>query len=173
MMEQCVKQYLSFTLAGDTFAVDVRDTREILQRTTVTRVPFLPAFLEGVINVRGQVVPVVDMRRFLGLPSRVADIRGDIVIMDAEGASGCVVFGALVDEVQEVLELDRRTVQPIPAIGSTADTRIVAGIGRLDDSSLIVLNVQRIFTDDELAALDIETRDNTVHRSDTVGMVST
>lgn len=144
-------QYLTFTLAEDIFAIDVTMAREILDVCDVTRVPQTPDYMLGVINLRGSVVPVIDMRLKFGMEhvERTRDTCIVVVEVDVDGES--VVVGALADSVREVLDLEPSQIEPPPRIGTRLNTEFIKGMGNLDDRFVIILDINRVFSAEELA----------------------
>jgi purine-binding chemotaxis protein CheW len=143
-------QYLTFFLGDETFSLDIARVREVLDYTIITRVPRTPNYVKGVINLRGSVVPVVDLRLKFGMPTLSVSVNTCIIIVEAVVQGDSVVLGLLVDSVQEVIELDRGNIQPAPRIGTKLDTGFIKGIGRQDDRFIIILNIDRVFSHDEL-----------------------
>ena len=144
-------QYLTFTLAEDIFAIDVTMAREILDVCDVTRVPQTPDYMLGVINLRGSVVPVIDMRLKFGMDhvERTRDSCIVVVEVDVDGES--VVVGALADSAREVLDLEPSQIEPPPRIGTRLNTEFIKGMGNLDDRFVIILDINRVFSAEELA----------------------
>ena len=146
-------QYLSFTLGEDTFAVDIGRVREVFDLIRVTKVPRTPDTMLGVINLRGSVIPVMDMRLKFGIPASEKTINTCIVILEAMMEGEVVVVGALVDSVQEVFELEAHQIEPPPRIGTWLKTEFLKGMGkRSDDKFIIILNIDRIFSSQEAIA---------------------
>jgi purine-binding chemotaxis protein CheW len=146
-------QYLTFKLEEEVFAVDVAKIREILDFTLATRVPGTPAFMRGVINVRGNVVPVVDMRLKFGLSITEKTVDTCIVVMEIAVEDEKTVLGALVDSVQEVFELEASQIEPPPRIGSRWRTEFIKGIGKRNEELIIILDIDRVFSSTELGVL--------------------
>lgn len=147
------RQYLAFTLNGEVFAIDILQIREIIEYGTLTEVPMMPDTIRGVINLRGQVVPVIDLSaRFGRGVSRVAR-RTCIVIVELPLADGRQVLGVMVDAVNEVLEIPAGDVEPAPSFGARIRTDFIAGMGRVNERFVIILDVGRVFSVDELADL--------------------
>ena len=144
-------QFLTFTLAEDVFAIDVTMAREILDVWDVTKVPQTPDYMLGVINLRGSVVPVIDMRLKFGMEQveRTRDTCIVVVEVDVDGES--VVVGALADSVREVLDLEPSQIEPPPRIGTRLNTEFIKGMGNLDDRFVIILDINRVFSAEELA----------------------
>lgn len=143
-------EYLTFKLDGDEFAVDVQKSREIVDLKSVTKVPQSPDFMLGVINLRGSVVPVIDMRLKFGMEKAEATQSTSIVVMDVLVGEETVIVGAVVDSVEEVMELDSSQIEPAPRIGTRLNTEFIKGMGKQNDQFLIILDIDRVFSTDEL-----------------------
>lgn len=153
-MEEAVAssmQYVTFSLADELFGVEVTRTREILSLTPVTKVPQTPDYLLGVINLRGQVVPVVDMRLKLGLPAGKETEDTCIIVVEVMVDDESIVVGARADAVREVLEIRADQIEPPPRLGTRLNTAFITGMGKIDEQFIIPLNIDRIFSSDELA----------------------
>ena len=147
------RQYVTFHLGAELFGVEVIRTREILTLVPVTRVPQTPDYLLGVINLRGQVVPVVDLRVKLGLPVKEAGQETCIIVMEVRVDNEVLIVGGLADAVREVLELRNDQIEPPPRMGLKLKTEFIAGMGKVDEQFIILLNIDRVFESDELAVL--------------------
>lgn len=141
---------LSFGLGKETFAIDVVKAREILDVVSITRVPQTPEFMLGVINLRGSVVPVIDLRLKFGLPGTETTRDSCIIVVEVEIDGETTVVGILTDTVKEVMELPQDRIEPPPRIGTRLKTEFIKGMGNLDGEFLIILNIDRIFSSDEL-----------------------
>jgi purine-binding chemotaxis protein CheW len=139
-------QYLTFRLDEELFAVDIAKVREVLEFTHVTHVPRTPEYMRGVINLRGNVVPIVDMRMKLGLGATQKTVDTCVVITEVELSGETLVVGALADSVQEVLELAPEQIVPPPRMGMRVDTDVIRGMGKREDQFVIILDVDRIFS---------------------------
>ena len=144
-------QYLSFRLDSETFAIDISKVREVLDFTTVTKVPQTPDFMLGVINLRGNVVPVVDMRLKFGMTETEATVNTCIIIVEIGLEGETTVIGALADSVQEVLELDPGQIEPPPRIGTRLKTQFIKGMGHHGAEFIIILDIDKVFSAEELA----------------------
>lgn len=144
------RTYLTFTLDEEDFAVDVCNVREVLDFTNVTKVPRTPDFMKGVINLRGSVVPVVDMRLKFGLPEAEVTVDTCIIVMEVEMEGEATIIGALADSVKEVFELDPRHIEPPPRIGTRLDTEFISGMGKYNEDFIIILDINEVFSADEL-----------------------
>ncbi len=151
------RQYLTFTLAEEQYAVDVDDVKEVLELTTVTRVPRTQEYMRGVINLRGSVVPVIDLRLKFGMEATEKTIDTSIVVLEVKLGGSTVTVGALADSVQEVINLDESVIEPPPRIGTRINTDFIRGIGKQDERFIIVLDIDRVFSEDEISAVVEET----------------
>lgn len=147
-------QYLTFRLGDEIFALDVVQVREVLDMCPITKVPGTPEFMRGVINVRGGVVPVMDLRRKFGLAQTEQTLDTRIIVMEIAIDGEVTVLGTLADSVNEVLDLEPGQVEPPPRIGARWRTEYIRGIGKRDDKFLILLDIDRVFSTDELALAD-------------------
>ena len=145
-----VRQYLTFKLEEEVFALDVSKVREILDYTTMTKVPRTPDFMKGVINLRGSVVPVVDMRLKFGMPSQERTVDTCIIVAEITIDNESTVLGALVDSVQEVFELEPSQIEPAPRIGTRLKTEFILGMGKRDDQFVIIMDIDKIFSAEEI-----------------------
>lgn len=143
-------QYLTFKLGEEVFALDVNVVREILDFTTITKVPQTPDFMRGVINLRGSVVPVVDMRLKFGMTATEKTVNTCIVVVEVSVGAERTVLGALVDSVQEVFELEAASIEPAPKIGTRLKTDFIKGMGKRDSQFIMILDIDKIFSGDEL-----------------------
>lgn len=144
-------QYLTFKLEDEIFSLDISKVREVLDFTRITKVPQTPDFMLGVINLRGSVVPVVDMRLKFGLSKTETTVNTCIIIVEIELDGETTVLGALVDSVQEVMELDPDQIEPPPRIGTRLNTKFIKGMGKRNDQFVIILDIDKVFSSDELA----------------------
>ncbi len=144
-------QYLTFKLEGEVFALDISKVREVLDFTTITKVPRTPEFMRGVINLRGNVVPVVDMRLKFGMTKTENTVNTCIIIVETSLDGEMTVLGALADVVQEVMELGSGQIEPAPKIGARLKTDFIQGMGKRDEGFIIILDIDRVFSADELA----------------------
>ncbi|OGP15505.1 MAG: chemotaxis protein CheW [Deltaproteobacteria bacterium GWA2_54_12] len=148
-------QYLTFRLEEEVFALDITQVREVLDFTTITKVPRTPEFMRGVINLRGSVVPVVDMRLKFGMSRTEQTLNTCIIIVEINIDGDRLILGALADSVQEVIELGPGQIEPAPRIGTRLDTEFIKGMGKRDEEFIIILDIDRIFSMDELASVGV------------------
>jgi purine-binding chemotaxis protein CheW len=146
-------QYLTFKLVDEIFALDVAKVREILDFTTVTKVPRTPDFMRGVINLRGSVVPVVDMRLKFGMSSTEKTVNTCIVVVEVGLDGETIILGALADSVQEVIDLEPDQIEPAPKIGTKLRTDFIRGMGKQDSRFIMILDIDKVFSSDELSTV--------------------
>ncbi|MFC5300794.1 chemotaxis protein CheW [Azospira restricta] len=147
------RQYLAFTLNGEVFAIDILQIREIIEFGTLTEVPMMPETIRGVINLRGAVVPVIDLSARFGQGASAVARRTCVVIVEVEGGEATQTLGVMVDAVNEVMEIPAEDVEPPPAFGARIRTDFIAGMGRVNGRFVILLDVGKVFSVDELATL--------------------
>jgi purine-binding chemotaxis protein CheW len=147
------RQYLTFKLDCEVFALDVATVREVLDFTTVTRIPRTPEFMRGVINLRGSVVPVVDLRLAFGMSATQKTVNTCIIVVEVCLDGESTIMGALADSVEEVIDLEPDQIQPAPRIGTSIKTDFIRGMGKRDTNFLMILDIDRVFSADQLAGL--------------------
>jgi purine-binding chemotaxis protein CheW len=143
-------QYLAFLLEKEVFAFDISRVREVLEYSTVTKVPQTPDMMKGVINLRGAVVPVIDMRIKFGMSEIEKTVNTVIIIIEIDLDGVSTMIGALVDSVKEVIDLDSEHIEPPPRIGTNLNTEFIKGMGKQDNHFLIILDIEKIFSANEL-----------------------
>jgi purine-binding chemotaxis protein CheW len=148
--EAASTQYLTFKLADEVFALDVAEVREILDFTTVTKVPRTPAFMRGVINLRGSVVPVMDLRLKFGMTATQQTVDSCIIVVEMTMEEDSVVIGVLADAVQEVIDLEPEQIEPPPRIGTKLNTEFILGMGKHGGGFMMILDIDRIFESADL-----------------------
>jgi purine-binding chemotaxis protein CheW len=144
-------QYLTFKLEDEVFALEISKVREVLDFTNVAKVPQTPDFMLGVINLRGSVVPVVDMHLKFGMSRTERMVNTCIIIVEVEIDGETTVLGALADSVQEVMGLDPDQIEPPPRIGTRLKNTFIKGMGKRDSQFIIILDIDKVFSADELA----------------------
>ena len=146
-------QYLTFILADGVYAMDITSVREIIQPSPLTPVPLMPSFVRGVINLRGAVVPVIDLQARLGKPPAVQGKKTCIVIFQAEREGDTLALGLLVDAVSEVLDIPAQEIEPPPPFGTTIQREFILGMGKVKGRFVIILDPAKALDVDERAAL--------------------
>lgn len=148
-----VRPYLTFKLGDEVYAIDVAAVREVLDFTTITKVPRTPDFMRGVINLRGSVVPVLDLRLAFKMTMTEKTVNTCIVVVEVGFEEERLVVGALADSVEEVVELEPEQIQPAPSLGTAVRTEFIRGMGRRDSQFVMILDIDRIFGNSELELL--------------------
>ena len=147
------QQYLTFMLTGEPYAINIQRIKEIIQYGELTEVPRMPAFIRGVINLRGAVVPVIDLSSRFGKAPTVVGRRNCIIIIEVEVGSETQSIGVMVDSVNAVLEIPATEIEPAPKFGANIHTDFIAGMGKIDGKFVIILNIQYVLSMDDMAAL--------------------
>jgi len=146
-------QYLTFLLGGEMFAIGILGIKEIIEYGSLTAVPMMPKFIRGVINLRGAVVPVVDLSARFGRAASEVTRRSCIVILEVEADSQHQDVGVVVDSVSEVLAIATSEIEPPPAFGAKIRTDFIGGMGKVGGKFVIILNAGRVLSVDEMAML--------------------
>jgi purine-binding chemotaxis protein CheW len=137
-------QYLSFFLGGEEYATDILRVQEIKGWDTVTRVPYSPDYILGVINLRGSIVPVIDLRVRFSLPSAAFDAATVVIVVHVAGTRGERIVGIVADAVSDVYSVPMENIQPPPDVLGSVDHMFVTGLARLDDKLVIILDIERL-----------------------------
>ncbi len=148
------ERFLTLSLDREHFALDIYSVREILDMTEITRIPQTPDYMRGVVNVRGSAVPVVDLRLKFGMSPAEQTLNTRIVILEIPRGETSAAIGAIADSVREVLEIETDRIDPPPRMGTGVQAEFIKGIARHADSFLLILDVERVFTTDEILSLD-------------------
>jgi len=151
--DKAPNQFLTFSLGGEVLAMEIRFIREILQYGGITEVPLTPAALCGVMNLRGSVIPVIDLAVRFGRPSAPIDRRTCIVILEVEEGGTTTAMGIVVDYVREVLEIADTEIEPPPTFGNTLRAEFIRGVGKVAGRFVLLLDVERVLSSEELSAI--------------------
>lgn len=143
-------KFLTFQLDREEYAIPIRHVIEIIGLQRITPLPDLPDFVKGVINLRGKVIPVIDVRLRFGMPERAYDERTCIVIVNIDEAS----VGLIVDEVNEVMAISADRIEPPPSVQKGREMRFVAGLGKVENSVKILIDISRLIFEDELNLIE-------------------
>lgn len=146
-------QYLTFTLQNEVYGLDILRVREILEYTRPTTVPMMPAFVHGVINLRGNVVPVIDLAQRFGRAPTALQARTCIVIIEIDGEDGPLAIGVLVDAVNAVLDMEAGQIEPAPSFGTGLKQEFIRGMARTEAGFIILLDVGRVLSVEDMAGL--------------------
>ena len=142
-------QLVTFSIGEEEFGVDILKVQEIIRTMEITKVPKAPDFVEGVINLRGKVIPIIDLRRRFGLSSKEHDKHTRIIVIEINN----MIVGFVVDSVSEVLRIPASTVEPPPAVVAGMESEYISGVGKLQDRLLILLDLDRLLSNDDLDVL--------------------
>ena len=147
-------KYLTFTLAGEEYGIGILKVKEIIGMMPVTFVPRIPEFVKGVINLRGKVIPVVDLRLKFGMESIDYTERTCIIVVEFEAQSGTVMIGIVVDAVSEVLNIKGDDIEDTPTFGAGLNTDYILGMAKMGGGVKILLDIDRVLSTEEVAALE-------------------
>ncbi len=153
-----LSQYLSFALGDEEFALEIAKVREVLDYPQITKVPRMPDYMCGVINLRGNVVPVVDLRLKFGMSQTAQTVDTCVVIVEAKLEGETTVMGALADSVHEVLDLAAGDIEPPPRMGTRLDTEFIKGMGRQGEKFIIILDIDKVLSSEELGLVSLTGR---------------
>jgi len=156
MSEAIIKEsvlYLTFRLEKELLAIEVSQVREVLDLCAITRVPRTPEYMRGVINLRGSVIPVIDLRLKFGLSHTESTIDARIVVMEIELEGAVTVVGVLTDSVHDVIEIDTAEIDSSPQMGTRWRTEFIGGIGKYADQFILLLDIDRVFSSKDLAMI--------------------
>ena len=143
-------QYLTFKLEDEVYATDIAQVREVLEYSRVTKVPRTPDYMRGVINLRGHVVPVLDLKLRFGMNRTEQTVNTCVIIVEVDIQGDKTIIAALTDSVQEVIEIDASAIQPPPKIGTRLSTEFLRGMGKRDEEFVIILDIDKVFSADDL-----------------------
>ena len=146
-------QYLTFQLGGEMFAVGILNVKEIIEYGHLTEIPMMPAFIRGVINLRGSVVPVIDLAARFGTKPTEVSRRTCIVIVEVDDAEMRHDIGIMVDAVSEVLDIPASEIEPPPSFGAKIRADFIFGMGKVAGKFVIILNINKVLSVEEIAAI--------------------
>ena len=153
MMAEKTNQFLTFTIANEHFGMDLHQTREVIEYAGVTQVPLMPKFISGVINLRGEVVPVIDLNVRLGRTPITIHKRTCVIVVELQNSEHNCVLGLLADAVNEVIEIPASNIEDAPAFGAQIRAEFIQGIAKKDDEFIVLLNAEKTLSSKELANL--------------------
>jgi purine-binding chemotaxis protein CheW len=146
-------KYLTFTLANEDYGIGILKIKEIIGMMPITSVPQTPSFVKGVINLRGKVIPVVDLRLKFGIAAIDYTERTCIIVVEITGQSGAVKIGIVVDAVSEVLNIKAEDIENTPAFGTRVNTDYILGMAKIGSSVKILLDIDKVLTTQDLVSL--------------------
>lgn len=149
------EQFLTFRLESSQYAVNVGNVQEVLEFTDITKVPCSASYVEGIINSRGHGISVVNLRKKFGIKEIPPSKETRIIVLEIHQGNEIVIFGAIADSVQEVIDISDTSIEPSPKFGNSIAAQFIKGIGKCDeDKFVIILNVDQIFSTDEIINLE-------------------
>jgi purine-binding chemotaxis protein CheW len=151
--DELAGKYLTFRLGGEEFGLGILKVQEIIKMMDITRVPRTPAFMRGVINLRGKVVPVVDLRTKFEMDATESNEKTCIIVVQVGHHAGHLIMGLIVDEVSEVLDIPAEQIEPPPEFGATVDTTFLLGLGKLDRKVVMLLDVDTVLSVEEIESV--------------------
>lgn len=146
-------KYLTFRLGDEEYGLEILKVQEIIQLQSITRIPRTPNCVRGVINLRGKVIPVVDLRAKFGLGAAEDTERTCIIVVQIHSGESLLVIGILIDEVREVLDIRAESIEEAPDFGSSVDTEFILGMGKVNGAVKILLDIDKVLTSDDLQSL--------------------
>ncbi len=146
-------KYLTFNLADEEYGIGILKVKEIIGMAPITAVPQTPDFVKGVINLRGKVIPVVDLRRRFGMEEIAYTERTCIIVVEIDGQAGTIMMGIVVDSVSEVLSIKGEDIEAAPSFGTDLDTRYILGMAKMEGGVKLLLDIDRVLNADEVATL--------------------
>jgi purine-binding chemotaxis protein CheW len=148
--EKLAGKYLTFRLADEEYGLEILKVQEIIQMQAVTRVPRTPEYVRGVINLRGKVIPVVDLRKKFDLDSCEDTDKTCIIVVQILSHESVVTMGIIIDEVKEVLDIKAENIEETPSFGASIDTEFILGIGKIGSSVKILLDIDKVLSAQEI-----------------------
>ena len=161
LMDQAIKvmadkggKYLSFSLAEEEYGIGILKVKEIIGMMNITVIPKTPEYVKGVINLRGKVIPIIDLRLKFDMPSVEFTERTCIIVVEVDSAGGTLMIGIVVDSVSEVLNVRAENIEPAPAFGASLDTGYILGMAKMESGVKILLDINNVLGEDEIAGLE-------------------
>lgn len=153
-MSDKTSRYLTFTLADEDYAVSVSRVKEVLDKVAIRKVPKMPIFMTGVLNLRGSVVPVINLRLKFGLEALDEEAKSNIIILEINQDKDLSFMGVFVDAVHEVIDLDSATIESAPNIGTSVDSSFIEGMCEYKDGFLILLDIEKVLKSSEILQIN-------------------
>lgn len=150
---QLAGKYLTFKLGDEEYGLEILKVQEIIQMQSVTKVPRTPDYVRGVINLRGKVIPVVDLRKKFGLDSTKDTEKTCIIVVQIRISEGVIVMGIIIDEVKEVLDIKADNIEETPSFGSSINTEFILGIGKIGNTVKILLDIDKVMSLTEITSI--------------------
>lgn len=151
------RKFLTFLMANEKYGLEILKVREIIGMMDITSVPTTPAFIRGVINLRGKVIPVVDLRLKFGMAAKEDGQRTCIIVVQISRSAKDLIMGIIVDEVSDVLDIDQDQIEPPPVFGGNIRTDFILGMGKVDQKVVTMLDIDRVLTEHETTLIESST----------------
>jgi len=151
--ERLAGKYLTFKLADEEYGLEILKVQEIIRMQTVTRVPRTPDYVRGVLNLRGKVIPVIDLRSKFGMETQEDTDKTCIIVVQVSGGDHRIVMGVIIDEVREVLDISADCIEDTPSFGASINTEFIIGIGKVGDNVKMLLDIDKVLTATEVEAI--------------------
>ncbi len=155
-MIQPTESYLTFNLDNELFGINVSKVLEILEVKPITKVPKSPSFMKGVINLRGNILPVIDTRNKFCMPQQNFTIDTCIIVLNINTGKDSLLVGAVVDSVQKVIDIPAESIQPSLSMGAIYREDFIDGIGKIEDDFIMILNIDKVFSAEELSVMEVD-----------------
>lgn len=152
--EMVAEKFLTFRLADEIYGIGILKVQEIIGMMPVTRVPKMPAYMRGVVNLRGRIIPVLDLAQRFGLEATTDTEITCIVVVQVVVASGLVTIGLIVDEVREVVDIADEQIEPVPDLGVALDTSLIRGMGKIEQHVVMLLDIDQVLSAGEFEAIE-------------------
>ncbi|MFO7803455.1 MAG: chemotaxis protein CheW [Desulfovermiculus sp.] len=152
-MTELAGKYLTFELGEEGYGLEILKVQEIIGMQEITKIPRTPDYVKGVINLRGKVIPVVDLRLKFGMPEQEVTRKTCIIVTQVQRGESSLIIGIVVDEVSEVMEISGDQIEPAPAFGIQVDTNFILGMAKSETTVKILLDINKVLSADEVAAL--------------------
>lgn len=156
-------QHLTFELSGEEMALPVMNIREIIRYGKITRMPMVPDFIEGVLNLRGHVVPVINLAVKFGMAKSEANKRTCIIIMELAAGSGNIQMGIVIEQVLQVIEIPESEIEPGPSLGANINTNFIKGMARTEAGFIVILDISKVLSVEEIAKVSQMRKDDEKH----------
>jgi len=151
------KAYLSFELNGEIFAITVNNVLEVLENQKLTKVPKAPFYIKGVINFRGEILPVIDTRVKFNMPEKEMDGKSVIIVFDIDLSDKKLFIGGIVDGVKDVIEIADNEIKPVPDMGTKYNSDFIIGMIKNEDQFIMLLNIEKVFSTEEIVNITEQT----------------
>ena len=155
-MIQQTESYLTFNLDNELFGINVSKVLEILEIKPITKVPKSPSFMKGVINLRGNILPVIDTRNKFCMPQQDFTIDTCIIVLNINTGTDSLLVGAVVDSVQKVIDIPAESIQPSQSMGAIYREDFINGIGKIEEDFIMILDIDKVFSAEELSVMEVE-----------------